>query len=193
MNTQSHQHLYSRLTAGRPYRRKELEGYSKAIDRDLKTLLEKGLLEKAAPGIYYKPLASKYGPQPAIPDQLVAAFLEDKNHLMLTPNEYNKLGLGLTQLYNHTVVYNQKRHCKCKLDGQQFEFKRPHKGFPKKLTPEYLLVDLLNNLSLLAEDSKRVKARVKKNINQFDKQQVIKLAEQYGKVATLKFLREAVQ
>jgi hypothetical protein len=37
---------------------------------------------------------------------LVESFLKDSDFLMVKPNLYNTLGLGLTQLYNTTWVYN---------------------------------------------------------------------------------------
>jgi hypothetical protein len=41
---------------------------------------------------------------------LVKAFLKTDRFVLTSPNAYNQLGLGTTQLYNKRVVYNQKRH-----------------------------------------------------------------------------------
>ena len=38
----------------------------------------------------------------------MAAFLRDKDFLVFSPSAYNTLGLGTTQLYNRTLVYNHK-------------------------------------------------------------------------------------
>ncbi len=123
-------------------------------------------------------------------DDLVKVFLRDDQYLLFSWNDYNALGLGLTQLYNRMVVYNYKRYCKCELDGRNFDFRRPTRGFPTKLTKEYLLVDLVNNLKLLAEDSDAVKAVIKRRFTTFDKSKVLQLAKQYGKVSTNRFFKE---
>ncbi len=91
---------------------------------------------------------------------LVASFLKDDRFLLASPNVYNALGVGTTQLYNKTVVYNHKRHGEFMLGGRTFEF-RQKPTFPKQLTREFLLVDLVNNLGRLAESEEEVLARVK--------------------------------
>lgn len=87
----------------------------------------------------------------AADDQLVKGFLRDKEFLVFSPSSYNAVGLGTTQLYNRTLVYNHKRHGVFRLGNRQFDF-RVKPRFPKKLSREFLYVDLLNNLEELAED-----------------------------------------
>jgi hypothetical protein len=65
------------------------------------------------------------------------------------------LGVGTTQLYNVRIVYNHKRHGEFELGGRKFVFQAKHR-FPKKLTQEFLLVDLVNNIESLAEDRTEV-------------------------------------
>ena len=187
MNKPSHQQLHANLAFGHVYRRENLLRYSKAVDRDLEILVRDGRIEKVAAGIYYKPQHSKYGTLPPDDDDLIKTFLRDDQYLMLSWNAYNSLGLGLTQLYNRIVVYNYKRHCKCELGDRKFDFRRPARGFPKKITKEYLLVDLVNNLRLLAEDSSAVKAAIQRRFNKFDTHKVLQLANKYGKVSTQHF------
>lgn len=70
---------------------------------------------------------------------------------MTSLNAYNSLGVGTTQLYNNRIVYNHKRHGDFTLGNRTFSFKvKPH--FPKKVTIELLLIDMVNNLDQLAED-----------------------------------------
>lgn len=190
MNTISHQQLNKNLKVGNVYRREHLTRFSKAVDRDLHTLVSKGLLDKVAPGLYYKPKHSKYGALPPPEDEMVQAFLKEDQYLLFSWNDFNSLGLGLTQLYNSTVVYNFKRHCKCKLGNKQFDFRRPPRGFPQQLSREYLLVELVNNLRLLAEDSDSVKAAIKTHFNKFNKKVTLTLAKQYGKVSTRRFFEK---
>lgn len=78
-------------------------------------------------------------------------YRRNDRFLLTSPNDYNKLGVGTTQLYNKLVVYNHKRLGDFKLGNRTLTFKRkPH--FPEKVTIEFLLVDLMNNLDNLAED-----------------------------------------
>ena len=105
-------------------------------------------------------------------------------------NEYNTLGLGLTQLYKRTLVYNHKRHGIFTLGGKEYDFRRPARGFPQKITPAFLVVDLLNNLNELTEDVEKVKERIKNNLSSSLLKQVSQYAKKYGKVATKKFLQD---
>ena len=82
---------------------------------------------------------------------MVRGFLRDKKFLVFSSSPYNTVGLGTTLLYNSTLVYNHKRHSVFKLGNRAFNF-RVKPRFPKKLTSEFLYVDLLNNLEELAED-----------------------------------------
>jgi hypothetical protein len=118
-------------------------------------------------------------------DELVEAFLKDENFLLLSPNSYNSLGLGTTQLYNKTMVYNHKRHGIFKLGNRSFEF-RVKPRFPKKVDKEFLLVDLLNNLDSLAENKGNVLAMVEKQLNKFEISKLQKTVSAYGAGRTKK-------
>lgn len=192
MNTNT-QKLTSFLRAGRVYRRDELLHLSKAIDRDLSLLTRNGYLEKVAAGLYYKPANSLFGALPPNDRDLVESFLKEDNFLLYSWNLYNSLGLGLTQLYNQPVVYNQKRHGLFKLGNKTFDFRRPLRGFPKELTPEFLLVDLVNNLNELAEDTVLVKDKIKKSMSKFNLKRLAYSAKKYGKVGTKYFFENLVQ
>ncbi len=190
MNTTSNQKLASHLKVGHVYRRKDLTKFSKAIDRELMTLVKDGVLEKVGAGLYYKPTNSRFGALPPNDKELVASFLKEKNFLLYSWNQYNSLGLGLTQLYNKPVVYNHKRHGLFKLGDKEFDFRHSSRRFPKTLSSEFLLVDLLNNLSELSEDTDFVKENIKKQFSKFDEKKALKYAEEYGKVATKHFINE---
>lgn len=193
MHTKSFEKLARQLKPGHVYRRDILALYSKAVDRDLFRLTVEGLLEKLAFGLYYAPKASRFGSLPPDNKIIIQAFLRDDDFLLLSPNEYNSLGLGLSQLYNRAVVYNYKRHGIFKLDDKEFDFRRPARGFPKKLTPAFLLVDLLNNLNQLADentDELKAKIKIKLSADQNLLKQAASYAKKYGKVATKKFFLE---
>ena len=140
--------LKKHLRVGQVYRRCELAEWSNAVDRHLDELLQEGVLEKLSQGLYYVPKTSAFGKVPPEEDVLVQSFLKDDRFLLLTPNFYNSLGVGTTQLYNKKIVYNHKRHGKFILGNREFEFQLKH-HFPKKVSEEFLLVDLANNLDNL--------------------------------------------
>lgn len=149
------QEFKKHLKEGKVYRRAELTSWSKAIDRDLATLLKEGFLQKLSVGLYYVPKKTAFGAAPPEEEELVRGFLKDDHFLLASPNMYNSLGVGTTQLYNRRVVYNHKRHGEFKLGGRTFFFHCRHR-FPTKLTQEFVLVDLVNNLNILAEDREQV-------------------------------------
>lgn len=179
--------LLSNLTCGDVYRLEQLAAFSNSIGRDVKRLEVAGELEKVGPGLYYYPKKSRLGNMPPDERELVKTFLKSQNFLLLSSNWYNALGLGLTQLQNITSVYNTKRYEKIKLCGRTFDFKRPNNGFPKKLTPEFLLVDLVNNIDNIGEPIETIKNKISTKLDNFDKEQLAKLATKYGKVGTKKF------
>ena len=179
--------ILSHMASGVVYRRGRLLPYSNNLDRDLTTLVAQNKLKKPAPGLYYKPKKSRFGLLPPSDEALVKAFLK-KPFLMYSWNDYNALGLGLTQLYNQNIVYNTERHEEITLANRKFGFKRPNNGFPAELTREFLLVDLLNNAKYLTEDVSSLESKIQKKLPEFDTILLCQLAEQYGKVHTKKLM-----
>ena len=142
-------------------------------------------MEKLSGGLYYVPEQSTFGKVPAEEHALVEAFLKDDHFLVTSPSDYNALGVGTTQLYNTRFVYNHKRHGEFKLGNRSFQFvRKPY--VPGKLTSEFLLVDLVNNLEHLAEDQSVVMERVKDKARAMDQVTLRKMANRFGKVRTRK-------
>jgi len=186
------QELKKHLRPGQVYRREDLARWSNAVDRHLKQLLDDGTLTKLASGLYACPKETVFGKAPADDDKLVGTFLKDHRFLLASPNAYNSLGVGTTQLYDKTVVYNHKRHGRFSLGGRTFDF-RVKPSFPKKLTGEFLLIDLVNNLDRLAESRNVVLARVKERAARYDARRLQRAAREYGNVRTRKFFAEALK
>ena len=178
--------LKKQLRPGQVYRREDLAKWSNAVDRHLKQLLAEGTLTKLSGGVYYYPKKTVFGDAPAEDNKLVETFLKDHRFLVASPNAYNALGVGTTQLYNETVVYNRKRHGRFALGGRTFEF-RVKPDFPKTLSPEFLLVDLVNNLDRLAENQDQVLERVKAKAASYDGPHLQRVARDYGTVRAKKF------
>ncbi len=174
-----------RFRAGQVYRRKDLVGHFSSVDRELERFVREGKLCKAAQGLYYVPKKTPFGAAPPPDEALVAKFLEDDRFLLFNPSSYNSLGLGTTQLYNTTVVYNHKRHGKFTLAGMVFDF-REKPSFPtgKQVNREFLLVDMLNNLEQLAEDHSQVLQAVRAKLPTFDSVRLQKAVKAYGSART---------
>lgn len=184
--------LKQHLRAGRVYRRDDLTRWSNAVDRHIRALVEDGTLTKLSGGLYMRPKQTVFGKAPPDDAELVSGFLKDHRFLLASPNAYNALGVGTTQLYDKTVVYNHKRHGLFTLGGRTFDF-RVRPSFPRKLTREFLLVDLVNNLDRLAESREEVLARVKERAAHFNAARLKRAARDYGNVKTKKFFAQALR
>jgi hypothetical protein len=183
--------LKNHLKEGHVYRRDDLKQWSNAIDRHLGQMVKEGTLEKLSQGLYYYPEKTVFGRKPPEEKELVRGFLKDDRFLLTTPNSYNSLGVGTTQLYNKRVVYNHKRHGEFRLGNRTFDFQRKH-HFPSKATPEFLLVDLVNNLDNLAEDHDEVLTKVMARAASMDVLKLNSSVEDYGSVRTKKVFQSVL-
>nr|WP_315153817.1 DUF6088 family protein [uncultured Flavobacterium sp.] len=177
--------LKKQLERGKVYRRSDLAKWSKSVDRHLDVLLKEETLQKLSQGLYYFPEETTFGQTPPEDEVLVRSFLKDDRFLLTSPNAYNSLGVGTTQLYNQRIVYNHKRHGEFKLGNKKFSFRvKPH--FPKKVTPEFLIVDLVNNLETLAEDHKEVLKNLSAKVRLMDAKKMEESVMEYGNAKTKK-------
>lgn len=181
--------LTKHLHPGAVYRRSDLCQWSTSIDRHLRQLQDQGKLRKISGGLYYYPKKTVFGDSPADDRQLIKSFLKDDRFLLTTPNAYNNLGVGTTQLYNKTVVYNHKRHGQFVLGGRVFDFRMKH-HFPLDLSPEFLLVDLVDNLDHLAEDKEKILLNIKSKAQAADSKFLLKFVRTYGGARAKKFFNE---
>ncbi len=177
--------LKKRLRPGKVYRREDLLKWSTSIDRHLQELVHDGKLEKLAQGLYYSPKYSAFGKTPPDEKELLQGFLKTDRFLVTSPNLYNSLGLGTTQLYNKRVVYNNKRHGMVKLGNREYQF-HFKLDFPNSLSKEFLMVDLVNNLESLAEDSEIILAKIAANATTLDQRKLSLAVKRYGHVGTQK-------
>jgi hypothetical protein len=182
--------LRQHIKPGDVYRRSDLEYFSTSIDRHLSQLVQDGTLLRLSQGLYYAPQFSKFGAVPPSDNVLIERFLKDDEFLMISPNSFNSLGLGLTQLYNTTWVYNHKRKGEFRLNGKLFEFKLKS-SFPTQITKEFLLVELLNSLDYLGENLDLVSLSSK--IKDFDSGVLIQMAQKYGSGRVRKILKSILR
>ena len=179
--------LKRHLKRGQVYRRDDLAKWSKSVDRHLDALVEEDTLQKLSQGLYYYPKLSAFGKTPPKEEVLIRSFLKDDRFLLTSPTSYNSLGVGTTQLYNERTVYNHKRHGEFRLGNRKFSFRmKPH--FPSKVTKEFLLVDLVNNLETLAEDPIEVLKNVAVKVCTMDTKKLKRYVSQYGNAKAKKIL-----
>ncbi len=182
-------HLKKHLKRGEVYRRTDLTKWSNAVDRHLDMLVQDGTFQKLSQGMYYYPKETVFGKTPPDENVLVRSFLKDENFLLTSPNAYNSLGVGTTQLYNERVVYNHKRHGEFELGGRVFNF-RLKPRFPKKISREFLMVDLVNNLDSLAEDSTKVLSNVIDLVKDINIKKLESAVSNYGNVKAKKIFQK---
>ena len=180
--------IKSKLKPRATYRREDFTELSNNVDRHLKTLVSKKMLVKIRNGLYMCPQDTSFGA--ALPEetQLLKTFLKDDKFVVYNLNQFNNLGLGLTQLHNKRIVFNRKRHGDFQFNGQTYSFYRWREA-PKKLSKEFLYVEFLNRFDTLAEDRKKHEKLLKKKISKLDQRNFQKMVNRYGKESTKKNLQ----
>jgi hypothetical protein len=186
VNTTSEQRW--KQLVGKVFRRKDLKDTFPSVERELWLAVKTGVIHRAARGLYYVPRKTPFGDAPPPEEDLVAKFLEDRRFLMFNPSCYNALGVGTTQIYSKTLVYNHMRHGKFVLAGFEFDFrKKPRFPTHKQVNREYLLVDILNNLSELAENPETILSNVRRKLDTFDAGRLRNMLDCYGSARTRRF------
>lgn len=184
--------LKKHLRSGQVYRRSDLVKFSNAVDRHLQQLVKDRVLQKLAGGLYYCPKQTSFGEAPPDDEKLVCAFLKDNSFYITSLNAYNSLGVGASQLYNERLVYNHKRDGRYILNGRHFYFIKRVR-FPKKSSIEFLLVDLMNNLHLLAEDREKMRENVVTKALDMNREKLMKAVSYYAGVRAKNFFEGVFQ
>ncbi len=186
------QNIKSHLEPGLVYRRADLMKWSKAVDRHLLLLQKDKSLRKLSGGLYYCPKKSTFGETPPSERELVEAFLKESRFLIFSSDVYNGLGVGTTQLYNETLVYNHKRHGNFKLGNRTYKFVIKH-HFPETLSETFLYVDLVNNITHLAEDRDHILKLVASRAKEMNEDELRSAVEAYGGVRAKKFFFQVIE
>lgn len=180
------------LKVGRVYRASELSKYTNSLGRDLKLLVENNKLKTVGKGLYYK--ADKLGETelPAKSNEVLKKFLKTNHFLIRSLSDFNRLDLGLTQMFKETLVYNCKRDGKVNLGGREYFFKK--KNFPKDHHDEYLFVDFFNNIEKVGENRDELLATFERKwrakVWPVDYDVVYKFSQKYGKYWVKKYFQK---
>ena len=179
------------LIPGHVYRRADLAVLSTNVDRHLAKLVDEGQLKKLSQGMYTAPRSTAFGDAPPEAASLLKSFLNDDHFVVYGSSQFNTLGLGTTQLYNRIVVFNRKRVGEFTLGERTYIFYRWREA-PKALTPEFLVVALLNHLNELAEDREQVLVNLKAKLSEFNRRKLLLSVSRYGTLSTQKKLRTMI-
>jgi len=175
------------LKQGAIYRRSDFLFLTTNVDRNLAKLTELGLLKKLQNGLYECPRLTDFGPALPNEEQLLKKFLNDDHFVVYSYNLFNSLELGTTQLYNNKIVFNRKRHGDVILGGRKY-FLHKWREAPKKLSLEFLLVEMMNRFEDLAEDKNKIMENLKKSFSKFNKKALRFCLLHYGTLSAQKKL-----
>lgn len=175
-------------TEGKVYRTQELAKYGNNPTRLATSLVKRGLLKRLRSGLFYAPKRGVFGEVPPSEAALLKGYFAGKPYLRSGPSVWNALGLGTTAVESVPLVYNTTKTGTEMLGDKLFEFRRVK--FPRKADPEYLVVDLFENLARAGADLETVQGALTLALRrgQFDRQRLQERARDFGSRAT----REAI-
>lgn len=173
------------LQPGRAYRTRELRQWGANPTRLARRLVREGKLRKAAHGLFYAPIKSRFGPAPARDEELLRAFLDDGRFVITGPPRWNALGLGSTAMFAATLVYNIQRTGDFTLDGRRFLLRRVL--FPVDPRPEWYVVDLLQHHGMAGASLADLEASLTATLREgrWDVRSLRDMANRYGTKSTL--------
>jgi len=180
------------LEPGRAYRTRELRRWSANPTRLARRLVREGRLRKAAHGLFYAPIESRFGHAPAHDTEVLRAFLGGGRFVITGPPRWNALGLGSTAMFAATLAYNTRRTGDFTFDGRHFLLRRVL--FPEDPPPEWFVVDLLQHHEMagasLADLEERLTATLREG--RWDAERLRQMADEYGTKATFGLVERCI-
>jgi hypothetical protein len=180
------------MVPGRVYRTRELRAFSANPSRWAKRLVQLGVLRQPHHGLFYLPRVGRFGPAPPSDEEMLRAFLGSDAFLITGPDVWNALGLGTTQLFAVTLVYNEARTGEVELGGRRYWFRRVR--FPKDPPAEWYVVDLFQNERWMPEDTSRLDEHLvyALRVGRLDRAKLRDMASEYARPAVRARLLRAV-
>jgi len=125
-------------------------------------------------------------------EALLEAFLDGTPYVVTGPPRWNALGLGSTALHVRPLVYNTKRTGTYTLAGRTFDLRRV--AFPREVTAEWFVVDLLRNADSVGQDRADLVVNLVKalRVGRFDPRRLLQMADQFADRAVADLVRQAV-
>jgi hypothetical protein len=182
-----------RLTLGRVYRTAELKRWASNPTRAAEQLVATGELTKLRHGLYYRPQQSKWGAVPPARDEVLRAFLRDTPFVETGSSQWNALGLGSTAVFATPLVYNSKVSGEETIGTFRFAFRRVR--FPRQLTAEWFVVDLIQNRHMAGLDAEILVQRLRSALTEgrFDAALLRRMAAAYGTRETQATVADAIR
>ncbi|MFH0946959.1 MAG: hypothetical protein V2A76_17330 [Planctomycetota bacterium] len=168
------------LTVGRVYRTEDLRRWGKNPSRLADRLVREGKLRRLSRGHFVRPRWGRFGEVPPTDDALLRAFLKGQPFLHTGPECWNVLGLGASAVFSRQLVYNTSRTGEFDLGGVRLLLRRVR--FPRKPTPEWFVIDLLENHDMAGVSLAEVEYRLAEAVSsgRFDPRLLEKMAGKYG-------------
>lgn len=181
------------LPAGHVYRARDLRRWGKNAARIASDLVASGQLVKLAGGLYASPRRTKFGELPPADRDVMKAFLNRGPFVFTGPEYWNPLGLGSTAMFASQLVYNTKRSGEFTLGKRKFLLRRV--SFPRKPTPEWFVVDLVENHAMAGVNRESLETHLAEAVRagKFEAQELLDMAKCYGTKATLALVQRAVE
>lgn len=181
-----------RLQEGRVYRTEEFRQVDSNPTRLVKRMVAQGRLMPLRHGLYYAPRQSSFGPVPPREGELLRAFFRGKPYLRTGPSTWNTLGLGTTMVEARPLVYNTTRTGQVELAGRHFDLRRAR--FPRRATPEFFVVDLLENRGRAGLDPELAHHALVEalKVGRFSGDALESMATRFGTQVTQAFVRSAL-
>ncbi len=172
------------LKKGKVYRTQDFAKYGSNPTRFASALVKNGSLIRLQNGLFHAPKQGAFGIVPPSEAALLKGHFGSKPYLVTGPSVWNTLELGTTGVESLPLVYNTTKTGRVLLGKKAFEFRRVR--FPPKVDPEYLVVDLFENLDRAGTDAETVgKALiVAVRHGRFDPEKLQSQARTYGTRAT---------
>ena len=179
------------LEPGRVYRTRELRQWSANSPRLAQRLVRAGQLVQLAHGLFAAPWRSRFGVVPPTDEALMRALLDGGPFLFTGPDRWNALGLGTTAVFARPLVYNTKRSGLFDLGGRKFQLRRV--AFPETPSPEWFVVDLLENAHQAAAslDDLTAALRTALRAGRFDREHLVEAARRFGSRRTQQLVQRA--
>ncbi|MBI5547615.1 MAG: hypothetical protein HY901_27340 [Deltaproteobacteria bacterium] len=181
------------LEPGRVYRTRDLAAWGANAPRLAKRLVRDGALLPLAHGLFVYPKRGRFGVVPPTDEEVMRAFLDGGRFLFTGPERWNALGLGTTAVFASTLVYNTKRSGSFELGGRRFLLRRV--AFPDQPTPEWYVVDLLENAERAGASRADIALALRRAVRAgaFEHERLRAMARQYGTRATQATIAECLK
>lgn len=180
------------LEAGRVYRTRDLAMWSANPPRLAKRLVREGVLVPLAHGLFAHPERSRFGNVPPTDQEMMRAFLDGGEFVFTGPERWNALGLGSTSMFATPLVYNTKRSGTFELGNRRFLLRRV--AFPVNPTPEWFVVDLLENADQAGASKRELAEALGRALQRgaFIRERLEEMAQRYATKPTASLVRAAL-